>query len=159
MTTDVTRDELELAFAHYCDVREHSIATGDWRRWAALFTEDARYVEHAYGEFRGRQAIADWIVGVMEPFPTMSFPNDWVIYDPEQGFVVFQCQNRLPHPTDPNGPPFQFPTWTKLDYSGNGLWSCEEDIYNPKNAAEVIQAWIKAGGRLAARERVKMRHS
>ena len=62
MATDVTRDELELAFAHYCDVREHAIATGDWRRWAALFTEDARYVEHAYGTFHGRQAIADWIV-------------------------------------------------------------------------------------------------
>jgi hypothetical protein len=158
MASDVTRDEIELAFAHYCDVREHAIATGDWRRWAALFTEDARYVEHAYGEFRGRQAIADWIVGVMEPFPMMTFPNDWVVYDPEQGFVVFQCQNRLPHPSDPNGAPFQFPTWTKLDYAGNGLWSCEEDVYNPKKAADVIQAWIKAGGKLAARERVKMQH-
>jgi len=158
MATDVTRNELELAFAHYCDVRERAIATGDWRRWAALFTEDARYVEHAYGEFNGRQAISDWIVGVMEPFPTMTFPNDWVVFDPEQSFVVFQCQNRLPHPTDPNGAPFQFPTWTKLDYAGDGLWSCEEDVYNPKNAAEVIQAWIKAGGKIAARERVKMQH-
>ena len=158
MPSDVTRDELELAFAHYCDVRERAIATGDWRRWAALFTEDARYVEHAYGEFHGRQAISDWIVGVMEPFPTMTFPNDWVVFDPEQSFVVFQCQNRLPHPTDSNGPPFQFPTWTKLDYAGNGLWSCEEDVYNPKKAAEVIQAWIAAGGKLAARERVKMQH-
>ncbi len=158
MPSDVTRDEIELAFAHYCDVREHSIATGDWRRWAALFTEDARYVEHAYGEFHGRQAIADWIVGVMEPFPTMRFPNDWVVYDAEQCFVVFQCQNRLPHPTDPNGAPFEFPTWTKLDYAGDGLWSCEEDVYNPKRAADVIQAWIKAGGKLAARERVKMQH-
>ena len=157
MATDVTRAELELAFAHYCDVRERAIATSDWRRWAALFTEDARYVEHAYGEFHGRQAIADWIVGVMEPFPMMTFPNDWVVFDPEQSFVVFQCQNRLPHPTDPSGPPFQFPTWTKLDYAGDGLWSCEEDVYNPKKAAAVIQAWIQAGGRRAARERVKMR--
>ena len=84
MASDVTRNELELAFAHYCDVRERAIATGDWRRWAALFTEDARYVEHAYGEFHGRQAISDWIVGVMEPFPMMTFPNDWVVFDPEQ---------------------------------------------------------------------------
>ena len=157
MATDVTRDELELAFAHYCDVRERAIAPGDWRRWAAPFPEDARYVEHAYGTFHGRQAIADWIVGVMEPFPRMTFPNDWVVFDPEQGFVVFQCQNRLPHPTDPDGPPFQFPTWTKLDYAADGLWSGEEDVYNPKTAAAVIQAWIQAGGRLAARERVKMR--
>ena len=61
---ETTREELERAFAHYRQVRERAIATGDWRPWAALFTEDARYVEHAYGEFRGRQAIEEWIVGV-----------------------------------------------------------------------------------------------
>lgn len=156
--SDVTCDELELAFAHYCDVREQAIATGDWAPWGALFTDDALYIEHAYGEFRGRRAIQEWIVGVMEPFPMMTFPNDWVVYDPEQKLVVFQCQNRLPHPTDANGPPFQFPTWTKLDYAGDGHWRGEEDVYNPKKAAEVIQAWIQAGGKLAARERVKMQH-
>ena len=48
--------------------------------------------------------------------------------------------------------------WACLDYAGNGLWSCEEDVYNPKKAAEVIQGWIAAGGKLAARERVKMQH-
>jgi hypothetical protein len=158
MDESVSRAELELAFAHYCDVRERAIATGDWRPWGALFTADARYVEHAYGTFVGRQAIQDWIVGVMAPFPTMTFPNDWVVFDPDQRIVVFQCQNRLPHPTDPNGPPFQFPTWTKLDYAGDGHWSGEEDVYNPKKAAEVIQAWIAAGGKLAAREAVKMKH-
>jgi hypothetical protein len=156
--TATTRDALGRAFDHYCAVREQAIASGDWRPWAALFTDDARYVEHAYGTFVGRDAIRDWIVGVMEPFPTMTFPNDWVVMDPAQGFLVFQCQNRLPHPTDPAGPPFQFPTWTKLDYAGAGLWSCEEDVYNPKEAADVIQAWIRAGGKLAAREHVKMRH-
>jgi hypothetical protein len=156
--SETTREELERAFEHYCDVRERAIASGDWRPWADLFTEDARYVEHAYGEFVGREAISDWIVGVMEPFPTMTFPNDWVVCDPEQRIVVFQCQNRLPNPTDANGPPFQFPTWTKLDYAGDGRWSGEEDVYNPKKAAEVIQAWIAAGGKLAARERVKMQH-
>lgn len=156
--TGFTREELERAFDRYCEVRERAIASGDWRPWAALFTEDARYVEHAYGELHGRQAISDWIVGVMEPFPMMTFPNDWVIFDPGPGFVVFQCQNRLPHPADPEGPPFEFPTWTKLDYAGGGRWSCEEDVYNPKRAADAIQAWIRAGGKLAARERIKMTH-
>lgn len=68
MDETVSRAELALAFAHYCDVRERAIATGDWRPWGALFTEDARYVEHAYGTFVGRQAIQEWIVGVMAPF-------------------------------------------------------------------------------------------
>jgi len=45
-----------------------------------------------------------------------------------------------------------------FDYAGDGHWSGEEDVYNPKKAATVIQAWIAAGGKLAAREAVKMKH-
>ncbi len=150
------REEIERAFAQYCAAREQAIARSDWSIWAHQFTEDAEYLEHAYGRFHGRQAIEDWIVGVMEPFPSMTFPNDWVVVDEEKGWVVFQCQNRLEHPTDAGGPPFQFPTWTLLHYAGDSLWSYEEDQYNPKEAADTIQAWIRAGGKLAARERVKM---
>jgi SnoaL-like domain len=152
-----SRQEIERAFAHYCELRERSSASGDWTIWAAQFTEDARYLEHAYGAFEGRRAIEDWIVGVMAPFPHMTFPNDWSIVDAERGWVVFQCQNRLEHPTEPGGPPFQFPTWSLLHYAGDLRWSYEEDVYNPKRAADTIQAWIRAGGRFRAPERVKMK--
>jgi hypothetical protein len=82
-----------------------------------------------------------------------------VAYDEETGSVVFQCQNRLEHPTDPNGEPFQFPTWTRLTYAGSGKWSCEEDVYNPvRDAARVVAAWVAAGGKLA-RELMGMEHA
>ena len=152
------RTELERAFAHYCELRERSSASGDWSIWAAQFTDDARYVEHAYGEFRGRAAIEAWIVGVMAPFPHMTFPNDWSVVDPERGWVIFQCQNRLEHPTDAGGPPFQFPTWTRLDYAGDLRWGYEEDVYNPKHASDTVRAWLRAGGRLREPERVEMKH-
>jgi len=156
----VSRRELEDAFALYNEARIRSQETNDWTIWASRFTEDAHYVEHAYGEFHGRAAIADWICKVMSPFPDMTFPQDWVVFDEENGAVVFQCQNRLPHPTDPEGPPFQFPNWTRLVYGGDGLWKSEEDMYNPaKDANAVIKAWIEAGGRFATREKVKMKHA
>jgi hypothetical protein len=154
-----TRAELEEALRTYNAARDQACASGDWSRWADLFTDDAEYLEHAYGTFKGRAAIRDWIVKVMAPFPTMTFPQDWVAYDEARGAIVFQCQNRLPHPTDPAGPPFQFPNWTRLVYAGDGKFSSEEDVYNPaRDANRVIGAWLQAGGKFAAPLQVEMQH-
>ena len=67
-------EELEGAFAEYARCKDECSRTGDWRPYARLFTQDARVVEHAYGEFKGRATIEDYIVRVMEPFPHMTFP-------------------------------------------------------------------------------------
>ncbi len=154
-----TREELQQALAAYNRARDESSRTGDWSIWAGVFTADAEYIEHAFGEFRGREAIRDWITKVMAPFPHMTFPQDWVAFDEENGAIVFQCQNRLEHPTEPGGQPFQFPTWTRLVYAGNGLFSSEEDIYNPlRDANRVISAWSKAGGQFASPPLVDMHY-
>ena len=154
-----SRKEIEAAFAKYNEARDRASETGEWSIWAAVFTEDAHYIEHAYGEFSGRAAICEWITSVMAPFPHMTFPQDWVAIDEDDGAIVFQCQNRLEHPTDPAGEPFQFPTWTRLVYAGNGLWASEEDMYNPtRDAPRVLKAWIEAGGTFDSPELVKMIH-
>ncbi|MCB1614929.1 MAG: nuclear transport factor 2 family protein [Pseudomonadales bacterium] len=154
-----TRAELEEAYQIYDAAVKQAVASGDWRCWANIFTEDATYIEHAYGEFRGREAIYQWISKVMAPFPTMYFPQDWVVYDEENSAIVMCVQNVLPHPSDPEKS-FGFPNWTRLIYAGNGLFSLEEDIYNPsKDAPAVIRAWIEAGGKFATSEQVKMEHA
>ncbi len=152
------RAEIEAAFVKYNEARDQASKTGDWRIWAAVFTEDAHYIEHAYGEMHGRQEIQDWITKVMAPFPNMTFPQDWVAFDEAHDAVVFQCQNRLEHPADPDGEPFQFPSWTRLVYAGDGLWKSEEDVYNPaRDAGRVISGWRKAGGLFESRELVHMK--
>ena len=154
-----SREELQAAFEHYNEARIRSQETGDWSIWAGVFSEDAHYIEHAYGEFDGRAAIEKWIVAVMAPFPDMTFPQDWHVIDEANGAVLFQCQNRLPHPTDPEGEPFSFPNWSRLVYAGGGLWKSEEDVYNPeKDANRTIRAWIAAGGQFAGQELVEMQH-
>ncbi|HXJ37105.1 MAG TPA: nuclear transport factor 2 family protein [Candidatus Eisenbacteria bacterium] len=154
-----SRDEILAAFERYKEARDEASRTGDWSIWAAVFTEDAEYVEHAYGELKGRAAIREWITGVMAPFPRMTFPQDWWVLDEERGAIVFQCQNQFPAPLRPDGKPFQFPNWTRIVYGGGGLWKSEEDVYNPaRDAPRVFKAWIEAGGRLEARETVTMKH-
>ncbi len=152
-----TLEELKRAFESYKAARDEASRTGNWSIWADCFTEDAHYIEHAYGELHGREAIRDWISKVMAPFPHMTFPQDWWVFDLERDAVVFQAQNRLAHPTDPDGEPFQFPTWTRLVYGGDGLWASEEDIYNPaRDAPGAIKAWREAGGQFQTAELVKM---
>ena len=82
-----SREEILAAFEKYNTLRLESQKTGDWSIWASIFTEDAHYVEHAYGEFDGREAIAKWICDVMSPFPEMTFPQDWVAID-EDGEII-----------------------------------------------------------------------
>jgi len=153
------REEILAAFDGYKRARDEASRTGDWSIWAAVFTEDASYLEHAYGELQGRAAIEEWITGVMKPFPRMTFPQDWWVLDEDREAIVFQCQNQFPEPFDENGQPFQFPNWTRIVYGGGGLWKSEEDVYNPsRDAPRVIKAWIRAGGRFEAPEQVHMEH-
>ena len=94
----------------------------------------------------------------MAPFPTMFFPQDWVAYDEANDAIVCCVQSVLPHPTDPTID-FCFPNWTRLVYAGNGQFSLEEDIYNPKkDAPEAIRAWLAAGGQFATKEQIQMKH-
>ncbi|MDH3685899.1 MAG: nuclear transport factor 2 family protein [Myxococcales bacterium] len=155
----VARKELEEAFAAYNQARDEASRTGDWSVWAARFTPDAHYVEHAYGDLDGREAIREWITNVMAPYPKMTFPQDWVAIDEAAGAIVFQCQNNFPEPFQDDGTPFGFPTWTRLVYGGEGLWREEEDMYNPvRDAPRVFKAWITAGGKPLTSEQVLMKH-
>lgn len=153
------REEILEAFERYKAARDEASRTGDWNVWADCFTEDALYVEHAYGELHGREAIREWITGVMAPFPRMTFPQNWWVLDAERDAVVFECRNEFPAPHQPDGTPFWFPNWSRLVYGGGGLWASEEDVYNPaRDAPRVVKAWIAAGGRFESAEQVRMAH-
>jgi hypothetical protein len=140
-----TRDEMEEAFAHYQRVAREAGDAHDWNAWADLFTEDATYIEHLYGEFRGRDAIKAWITKTMSTPPGSEmphFPIEWYVIDEARGWVVCCIQNRMEDPGD--GQIYQTPNWTLLKYAGNHQWNYEEDIYNPNEFGEMITAWGNA---------------
>ena len=145
VATVFPRAEILAEFEHYKDRARTAVATGDWDPWADQFTPDARYFEHHYGKFNGREEIRAWIKGVMQPFPAMEFPYEWWMVDGNR--LVFWCQNRLPDPSGGDAH-FDVPTLCILHYAGNGQWSYEEDVYNPREFPDVILAWVEAGGEL-----------
>ncbi len=154
---EFTREELEDAARIFNKAHGQSSETGDWSIWAALFTENAHYIEHVYGEFHGRKEIEKWIIDVMAPFPHMTFPWEWHCFDEENDAIVCCVQNTLAHPTDPNKK-FSFPNWTRLIYAGEGLFSYEEDIYNPVHANQVVKEWLEAGGKFESEIRVQPKY-
>ena len=140
-----TRDEMETAFLNYQKVAAGAAESGDWRPWADLFTEDATYVEHYYGEMRGREQIYRWITETMRTPPNndmTSFPIDWYVIDEARGWVVCCVLNRMRDVGD--GRVHQAGNWTLLKYAGGGRWSYEEDMYNPTEFGQMITSWMQA---------------
>jgi hypothetical protein len=137
-----SRDELEEAFANYQRVGEEAGRTKDWNPWADLFTEDATYVEHLFGTMQGREAIRTWITQVMSVFPGVNmpeFPIDWYIVDEDRGWIACKIWNRMEDPGD--GSVHEEANLTLLKYAGDGLWSYEEDAYNPQAFTDMIERW------------------
>jgi hypothetical protein len=53
--------------------------------------------------------------------------------------VICEILNRMKPLSD--GKIFEASNVTVLKYAGEGLWSSEEDVYNPAHFLEMIQAW------------------
>jgi len=148
-----SREELEEAFRLYQKTALEAGTSGDWRRWADMFTEDATYIEHHYGTFGGREAIYNWIQSTMsEPInrDMRYFPIEWYIIDEERGWVVAQVWNRMVDPGD--GSLHQQYNITILRYAGDMKWSYEEDVYNPVHFGTAVKGWIDRKKELDAAE-------
>jgi ketosteroid isomerase-like protein len=137
------RQEVAAAFERFVAVGD----SGDWNAWADLHSEDCIWLEHHLGTHRGREAIRRGILEVMKPVPMMFFPVDW--YMIEGNRVVAYIWQQLPDPQAGDAV-YRFGNVTILEYAGDGEWSFQEDLYNPREANEVIGRWLAAGGKLAA---------
>ena len=112
-------------------VQEYS-SSGNWDDFALNFTEDAEYVEHAFGTFRGRDEIREWSVKTMTSFPggiMTGFPLAWQVVDVPTSRLICEVRNLMPDPGD--GSQLEESNLTIMTYAGDGLFSREEDIYNP----------------------------
>ena len=141
--SEFSRQEVEQAYHHFVAVGD----SGDWNAWADLHSEDGLWVERHLGTFEGREAIRKGIVDVMKPVPMMVFPVQW--YMIEGNRVVYYPWQVMPDPKGGDAV-YRFGCITILEYAGDGLWSYQEDLYNPQEADKVMKAWMAAGGRFAS---------
>jgi len=137
------RSEVEEAYRNFVAVGD----SGDWNAWADLHSEDGVWVEHHLGTQRGREAIRKTIVEVMRPVSMMEFPVEWSVIEGDR--VVFYPWQVFP---DPRGGDevYRFGCVTILEYAGDGLFSYQEDVYNPREGEEVVKRWLAAGGKFTA---------
>ena len=143
------RQELDEAFERQQQVVAEIGQSWDWSRYADMFTEHATYVEHAMGNLSGRESIRDWIVSTMNMYPGSEmpvYPVSWRSIDTEKGWVISEIMNRMRDPGD--GSIHQSPVITILKYAGDGLWSYEEDAYNPMNFLVMVQGYTQACAKL-----------
>lgn len=139
-----SREELEEAFKRQQQTVSEIGQSWDWSRYADLFSEDATYREHSFGYFNGREQIREWIVAQMNSFPGSEmpfYPISWYSIDTEKGWVISEIMNRMKDPGD--GTILEAPVITILKYAGDGLWSYEEDAYNPMNFLPMVQEYIE----------------
>jgi SnoaL-like domain len=140
-----TRAELQEAHDAFIEAAAEAGRTGDWSIWADRFTEDAEYHEHLYGKFHGRAEISGWIAKTMGEWPMTEmtqFPHNWCVCDEARGWWICEIENRFDDPGD--GKTYEASNITILKYAGDGLFSSEEDVYNPATFAPMVKEWMAA---------------
>lgn len=115
------RAEVEAAFRQYFHVGP---VMEDWIAWSQLFTDDAVYLDHYYGRFRGPKEIELFLESTMMAGRHCYTSLVWFNIDGHR--VVWQGLNTADHP-DPTQPPFTFPSLQVVEYAGDGKWSSEAD--------------------------------
>lgn len=130
--------EIEEAFRHFWQT---GMIREDWVAWTELFTEDVVYEERVLGTMRGRAAVREWIIPLMERYREIYGVYEWHHADPS-GRLVFYMQNRRDHPSGEGY--IDFPGVTILQYAGDGLWSREEDYWAEKLSIECYKTYEKA---------------
>jgi hypothetical protein len=131
------REEVEAAVKIYVELRER-IDRGDETSFgilADLYTDDAVYVDTAWGRLEGRPAIDEWLVDSMVGLGDWRFPIEFTAIEGDH--VIVKWTQILPT-MRPDGSPATQSAYSHLIYAGDGKFSYEEDTYNMTHVLEDI---------------------
>jgi ketosteroid isomerase-like protein len=129
--------EVRAAVDRYVAARERlDRGEGDWTELADFFTEDAVFVDPAWGRIEGRNGIRRLYAEAMAGLD-LTFPIDFTAIS--GNWVVVKWRQVFPG-SRPDGRPWQQPAVSTLLYAGNGLFRYEEDLMNVAAVMEDIVA-------------------
>ena len=139
-------DEVAAAAATYRSFRE-AIGRGErpWTDLADLFTDDAVYIDPAWGRIEGRDEIRAFIEESMTGLEDWSFPIEFIAIDGDQ--VVIKWTQVLPG-IKPGGGRWTQSGYSTLIYAGDGRFSYEEDLLNMTHVVEdiIASSWLPGKG-------------
>jgi hypothetical protein len=140
--TDFSREEVQEALDNYLKVRER-VEAGElkWDALADCFTDDATYIDPAWGRFVGREAIVQFQRDSMTGLEGWTFPIEWITIDGNR--IIIKFWNRLPGQRA-DGTFYQAPGFQEIIYAGNGKFSYDEDLINMVHVMEIIEesGWV-----------------
>ena len=139
-----TRDELAAAFDTFEQTVAHAAETKNWDQWVQHYTPDVDYIEHAAGTMKGREEVLTWIRATMTTFPgshMTAFPSLWSVIDEPTGRIICELDNPMADPGD--GTIISATNISIVTYAGAGLWSRQEDIYNPLRFVQATMRWCR----------------
>lgn len=142
------REEVRATVDRYHELRrriDEGLEPDAFGVLADFYTEDAVYVDGAWGRIEGRDAIAHWLVDSMLGMEDWKFPIEFTAI--EGNDVVVKWTQIMPR-TRPDGTPYRQSGYSRLIYAGDGKFSYEEDTYNMAHVLEDIEAsgWTPSNG-------------
>jgi ketosteroid isomerase-like protein len=115
------------------------IEDGDatWLDLAAFFTDDAVYIDPAWGRIQGIEEIRAFLVDSMRGLEDWRFPMRFAAIEGDD--VVTVWTQVLPGQRD-DGEPYRQTGVSLLRYAGDGKFSYEEDLLNMAHVLEDLGA-------------------
>jgi ketosteroid isomerase-like protein len=138
--------EVREAVRSYVELRER-IEAGDapWTELASVFTDDAVYIDAAWGRIEGIDAIRQFLEQSMRGLEDWEFPIEAVTVSDELAMIKWVQQ--LPG-RRPDGGRWEQSGVSTLRYAGNGRFDYQEDLLNMAHVIEDLTAsgWRPSGG-------------
>jgi len=141
------RAEIEATLARYIGVRE-AIERGeaDWPDLAQFFTDDAVYIDPAWGRVQGIEHLKEFFVESMRGLEDWRFPiSETAIAD---NGVVFVKWTQISPGTREDGSQYVQSGLSTLIYAGDGKFCYDEDLLNMVHVNEDLRAsgWLPGAG-------------
>ena len=128
---DWTEAEIREAFRGYIETRDR-IDRGElpWSALDAFFTEDAVFIDPAWGRVEGLDKVREFWIESMAGLEEWTFPEQWTMVEGNR--VVSMWLQRMGERGD------EIPGISVLYYAGDGRFCYEMDLLNMAHVMEII---------------------
>ena len=131
-------EEVRAAVDEYVAARERiERGEGDWPELARFFTDDAVYIDPAWGRVQGIENLRVFFDESMRGLEDWNFPIDVVAIDGDN--VIVKWRQLLPG-TRPDGTRYEQSGVSTLRYAGDGKFDYDEDLLNMTHVLEDLAA-------------------